>query len=105
MPILVILTILSFVMYIFYKAKSLRMKKRPNERRWVGAKASIALGLLLIFFGMNELYLRQSTIVIVMSIVFFLIGGFYVYQNVKLYRYLLPYAAEEARRNRTNDDR
>ncbi|HEX7064936.1 MAG TPA: YtpI family protein [Bacillales bacterium] len=104
MPILVILSILSFVMYIFYKVKSLRMKKRPNERRWIGTKASIALGLLLIFFGMNQLYLRQTTTVIVMSIIFFLIGGFYVYQNVKLYRYLLPYAAEEARQSRSNDD-
>lgn len=104
MSILVCFTILSFAFYLFYKIKSFRMKNRPNEKRWVGAKASISLGLLLIFFGLNELYLRHSTGVVIISIIFLLVGGVYVYQNIRLYRFLLPYAAEEARQHRLNGD-
>ncbi|HET7578373.1 MAG TPA: YtpI family protein [Bacillales bacterium] len=104
MPVLVALIIISFALYLFYKIKALRMKNRPNERRWVGTKASICLGALLIFFGLNELFLRQTTGVVILSIIFFLVGGYYVYQNIKLYRYLLPYAAEESRQHRLNDD-
>lgn len=102
MWLLVFFTIISFSMYLFYKLKSMRLKNRPNERRWVGTKASIALGMLLIFFGANELYLHHNTTVIIMSIIFFLVGGFYVYQNVRLYRVLLPYAAEESKQHRIN---
>lgn len=104
MWILVCFTILSFAAYLFYKFKSVRMKNRPNEKRWVGTKASISLGLLLIFFGLNELYLRHNTGVIIMSIIFFLVGGVYLYQNIRLYRYLLPYAAEESKQHRVNGD-
>jgi putative Mn2+ efflux pump MntP len=80
------------------------MKDRPNESRWVATKASIALGLVLVFFGVNELFIRQSTVVIVISVIFFIVGAYYIYQNFRLYRILLPYAAEESRQNRLNDD-
>lgn len=103
MWILVFFTILSFSMYLFYKLKGMRLKNRPNEKRWIGTKASISLGMLLIFFGANELYLHHNTGVVIMSIIFFLVGGLFVYQNIRLYRFLLPYAAEESKQHRVSD--
>lgn len=103
MPIFVILIVLSFVFYAFYKVKSWRIKTRPYERRWVNAKASICLGLLLVFFAVNELFILQKTAVIIVSAVLMIVGGYYVYQSYRMYRYFLPLAAEEARQHRIND--
>lgn len=102
MWILVFFTILSFSMYLFYKIKGMRLRNRPNERRWVSSKASISLGMLMIFFAGNELYMHQTTGILIMSIIFFLVGGLYVVQSIRLYKALLPYAAEEAEKHRLN---
>jgi amino acid transporter len=104
MPFFIILIVLSFVFYAFYKVKSWRIKERPYEKRWVNAKASIALGCLLVFFAVNWLFLRQTTAVIIVSAVLIIVGGYYVYQSYRMYRYFLPLAAQEAQRQRINDD-
>ncbi|HET7627790.1 MAG TPA: YtpI family protein [Bacillales bacterium] len=104
MPILVMFIIVSFAFYLFYKLKAWKLRNRQHESRWVGTKAAVALGLVLVFFGLNALYVRQSAVTIVISVILIAVGSFYIYQNIRLYRHLLPYAVEEARQNELNGD-
>jgi hypothetical protein len=98
MPILVILTVISFSFYIFYKIKSIRTKK-PAEKKWVSSKAAIALGFFTLFFGLNQLALRSTTTSFIVALVFIVVGGLYSYANYKAYKHYLPYAINEAESN------
>ncbi|WP_077214231.1 YtpI family protein [Bacillus dakarensis] len=95
MPILVIIFVLSFAFYIFYKAKYFRTKL-PAEKKWVSAKSNIALGLFVGFFGLNQIFLNLSTVGIIVGIVFILLGVFNVWGGIKSYKFFLPLAIEEA---------
>ncbi len=99
MPTLVILIVISFVIYFFYKVKAFRTK-RVFEKNWINTKASIALGSFLLFFGINQIFLRyDSTIALVVSIVFILLGLANIILGYKAYRHYLPLAIEEAEQN------
>lgn len=95
MPILVLLIVLSFVFYIFYKIKYVRSRK-PAERMWLSAKSSIALGLFVALFGLNQLFLFQSTVTYIVGIIFIIIGLMSVWGGIKAYKFYLPHAAKEA---------
>lgn len=96
MPIFVLLIVLSFVFYIFYKIKYVR-SKRPAERKWLSAKSSIALGLFVALFGLNQLFLFQTTITYIVAAIFIIIGSMSVWSGVKAYKFYLPLAAKEAK--------
>lgn len=96
MPIFVLLIVLSFVFYIFYKIKYVR-SKRPAERKWLSAKSSIALGLFVGLFGLNQLFLFQTTITYIVAAIFIIIGTLSVWSGVKAYKFYLPLAAKEAK--------
>lgn len=96
MPIFVLLIVLSFVFYIFYKIKYVR-SKRPAERKWLSAKSSIALGLFVGLFGLNQLFLFQTTITYIVAAIFIIIGSMSVWSGVKAYKFYLPLAAKEAK--------
>jgi len=91
MPILVLLIVLSFVFYIFYKIKYVR-SKRPAERSWLSAKSSIALGLFVALFGINQLFLFQTAVT-------YIVGSLSVWGGIKAYKFYLPQAAKEAQEN------
>ncbi|MEW8971117.1 YtpI family protein [Mesobacillus sp. LC4] len=98
MPILVFLIVLSFVFYIFYKIKYVR-SKRPAERSWLSAKSSIALGLFVGLFGINQLFLFQTTVTYIVSAIFIIMGSMSVWAGIKAYKFYLPHAAKEAQEN------
>lgn len=98
MPILVLLIVLSFVFYIFYKIKYVR-SKRPAERKWLSAKSSIALGLFVALFGINQLFLFQTTVTYIVGAIFIVIGSLSVWGGIKAYKFYLPQAAKEAQEN------
>lgn len=99
MPTLIILIVVSIVLYFFYKVKAFRTK-RVIERNWINTKASIALGSFLVFFGINQIFLRYDSIVaLVVSIIFILLGLANVVLGYKAYRHYLPLAIEEAEQN------
>ncbi|WP_079510035.1 YtpI family protein [Mesobacillus jeotgali] len=98
MPILVLLIVLSFVFYIFYKIKYVR-SKRPAERSWLSAKSSIALGLFVALFGINQLFLFQTTVTYIVGAIFIVIGSLSVWGGIKAYKFYLPHAVKEAREN------
>ncbi len=95
MPIFVLLIVLSFVFYIFYKIKYVR-SKRPAERKWLSAKSSIALGLFVALFGLNQLFLFQTTVTYIVGGLFIVIGTMSVWAGIKAYKFYLPHAAKEA---------
>jgi len=99
MPTLVILIVASIVLYFFYKVKAFRTK-RVIEKNWINTKASMALGSFLLFFGINQIFLRYDSIIaLVVSIIFILLGLANVILGYKAYRHYLPLAIEEAEQN------
>ena len=95
MPIFAVLIIISLVFYLFYKVKSIR-SHFPMEKKWISGKSSIALGAFVAFFGINQLFLFQSTVTYIVAVVFILIGGISLVGGYKIYKFYLPYAIEEA---------
>ncbi|MFE8703726.1 YtpI family protein [Cytobacillus sp. FJAT-54145] len=95
MPIFVMFIIVSLVFYVFYRVKAYR-SKLPAEKKWISSKASIALGLFVGIFGLNQLFLNPSTVTYIVSAVFILIGGISVWGGIKSYQFYLPHAAKEA---------
>lgn len=95
MPTLIIFTILAITFYVFYKIKSLR-SKRPYEKHRVNAKASIALGMFLFFFGLNRLFIGPTTIIIIVCVIFLILGALYAFNGYKAFKYFRPLAIEEA---------
>jgi succinate-acetate transporter protein len=95
MPILVLCIVISFSFYIFYKIKFVR-SHLPIEKKWVSAKSSMALGLFVGLFGINQLFLFQTTVTYIVAAVFILIGGLSIWSGWKSYRYFLPLAIKEA---------
>ncbi|MBM4762546.1 YtpI family protein [Bacillus sp. B15-48] len=95
MPVLVFLIVISFSMYVFYKIKYVR-STLPIEKKWLSSKSSIALGLFVALFGINQLFLFPSTITYIIAGGFILIGSFNAYNGMKAYKHYLPFAMEEA---------
>lgn len=71
------------------------MQTGSYQKALVNAKGSIALGLAMIFFGINQLVIHPTTTIIIISGVLIIVGGYFVYQSVKIYRYFSRVAAKE----------
>jgi amino acid transporter len=95
MPVLVICIIISLAFYVFYKIKFVQ-SKRPVEKKWISTKSSIALGLFVLLFGLNQLFLFQTTITYIVAAIFIIIGGLSIFAGWKSYKHFLPFAIEEA---------
>ena len=95
MPFLVFFIIICFSMYVYYKIKYVRCR-RPIEKKWLQSKSSIALGLFVALFGINQLFLFDTTVTYIVATAFMLVGGLSVIGGVKAYRHYLPYAVKEA---------
>ena len=96
MPILLFFIVISFVFYLFYKTKYIR-SRRPAQRQWLSAKSSVALGLFVCLFGVNQLFLFPSTVTYIVAAIFILIGGYNVFGGIKAYKFYLPHASKEAK--------
>jgi nitric oxide reductase large subunit len=96
MPVFVILIIFSITFYVYYKLKYFR-SNRPMERRWISAKSSIALGAFVFFFAINQFFIHQSTISLIVGIVFVLVGGGSAWAGMRAYKHYLPLVVEEAK--------
>lgn len=89
MPLLVIFIMISLAFYIFYKTKYFR-SKLPIEKKWISSKSSISLGSFVTLFGINQLFLFQSTVTYIVAAVFIIIGLLSVFSGFKAYKYFLP---------------
>ncbi|RFU70749.1 hypothetical protein D0469_05365 [Peribacillus saganii] len=95
MPILVIFIVIAFAFYLFYKIKYVRTN-RPMEKKWISAKSSIALGLFVTLFGLNQLFLNQTTVAYIVGAVFMILGAVNILGGYKSYKFHLPHAIKEA---------
>lgn len=99
MPVFAILIIVSIMFYFFYKVKSFRTKA-VIEKNWVNTKANMALGSFLVFFGLNQIFIRfDSIIALSVGAIFILLGLANVILGYKAYRHYLPLAIKEAEQN------
>lgn len=90
------LIIIALAFYVFYKIKFLRTKL-PIEKRWLSSKSSIALGIFVALFGINQLFIFQSTVTYIISTIFILMGTASIWTGVKAYKFFLPLAIDEAK--------
>lgn len=95
MLIFAVIIIFSLTMYIFYKVRYVRTSL-PLEKKWLAAKCTISLGLFVATFGINQFFIHQTMIGIVIGIIFLLLGGYNVSAGIRAYRYYTPLAIEEA---------
>ena len=96
MSFLVVLIVLLFAFYLFYKTKYFR-SIRPVEKKWLSAKSNIALGLFVALFGVNHLFfISQTTVTIIVAVVFIVYGSVFTWIGFKKYKHYLPFAIEEA---------
>ena len=89
MPLLVIFIMISLAFYIFYKTKYFR-SKLPIEKKWISSKSSISLGSFVTLFGINQLFLFQSTVTYIVAAAFIIIGLLSIFSGFKAYKYFLP---------------
>ena len=95
MPILVILIIIALAFYVTYKIRYVRTKM-PMEKRWLSGKSSMALGLFVLLFGVNSLFLFQEMTTYIVASIFILIGIGSIWAGFQVYRHYTPLAIEEA---------
>ncbi|MEM1502388.1 YtpI family protein [Domibacillus sp. 8LH] len=92
---LVVIIVLSFMFYLFYKVQYVR-SRRPMERKWLSAKSTMVLGLFVGMFGVNTLLIQQTTTAYIISAIFILYGFASMAAGFKLYRHYQPFARQEA---------
>ncbi|GIN74722.1 membrane protein [Bacillus sp. J14TS2] len=95
MPILVFIIVLSLAFYVFYKIKYVR-SRLPMEKKLLNGKSSMALGIFVAFFGINQLFLFQTILTYIIATLFIILGIASAWAGFKSYRYHVPYAIKEA---------
>lgn len=94
MPIFVIFIIFSLSFYLYFKTKYFRTKQ-PMEKQWISAKSSIALGAFVFLFGINQYFIYQSTLSLVIGLLFIAVGGGSIWAGIRAYKYYYPLAIKE----------
>ncbi|RLQ97952.1 YtpI family protein [Falsibacillus albus] len=95
MPFLVVFIVLSLSFYIYYKVKYVR-SNLPMEKKYISGKSSMALGLFIGLFGINQLYLYPTTTTYIVAALFIIMGTLSIWAGYKAYRFYLPHAIKEA---------
>ncbi|MCM3717929.1 YtpI family protein [Fictibacillus phosphorivorans] len=96
MPIFIILIILSFALYVFYKVREVRAKE-PFYKRWTGTKAKMALGAFIASFGLNELTAVEGRVQLWVALIFLVYGIVLLLMNWKMYKHFFTLARQEAK--------
>lgn len=94
MPIFIILIVFSIVFYLFYRVKSFRANGVATKQ-WLNSKASIALGLFLIFFAINSFTVYITTVTYIVGAAFIILGLVNVVVGYKQFKHYQPFAIEE----------
>ncbi|HSU79689.1 MAG TPA: YtpI family protein [Candidatus Angelobacter sp.] len=86
MPTIVVFIVLSAVLFFLYRFRAISIKNQWEKKLTV-AKANIAMGVFLISFGLNRLFLHPQTVTFVISGLFILYGLFFTYDHVRRSKY------------------
>ena len=91
--------ILSFVAYFYYKTKPFR-STLPKKKKWYTAKAGVAIGIFLIFFGLNATIIYPTAVGYIVAAVFILFGVGQSLNHYKRARHEGQYVQEEYELNK-----
>lgn len=97
--ILIVFIVGSFAAYFYFKTKQFRTNL-PIQKKWYKAKAGVALGLFLIFFGLNTFVVQDSLVGYLVGVVFILIGLMQSYHNYKRAKHEGKFVKEEYELNK-----
>ncbi|TQR08439.1 YtpI family protein [Psychrobacillus soli] len=92
--ILICAIVVSFVWYFYFKTKQLRTHL-PIRKKWFAAKAAVCLGAFVFFFGINFLFIYQSSVTYAVTGLFVLLGGYFMYHNYKASKHYGQFVEEE----------
>lgn len=95
----VTLIIASFAAYFYYKTKQFR-STLPIRKKWYKAKAGIALGLFVAFFGLNTFVVQDAAIGYIVGVVFVIVGLMETYYSYKRAKYEGKFVQEEYELNK-----
>ncbi len=97
--IFIILIVLSFAAYFYYKTKQFR-STLPIRKKWYKAKANIALGCFIIAFGLNTCIVYPTLVGYAIAAVFVVVGFMQAYSNFKRARHEGRFVQEEYELNK-----
>lgn len=84
----------SFVAYFYYKTKQIRTTL-PIRKKWNKAKSGVALGIFMIFVGLNIAIIYPTTVGFIVTALFIVIGAGYALNNFKRAKHEGQYVTEE----------
>ncbi len=91
--------IVSFVAYFYYKTKQIRTTL-PIRKKWNKAKSGVALGIFMIFVGLNITIIYTTTIGFIVAALFIVVGIGYAVNNFKRAKHEGRFVAEELELNK-----
>ncbi|MGM9967052.1 MULTISPECIES: YtpI family protein [unclassified Rummeliibacillus] len=97
--ILALLIIITFVFYLYFKTKQFRTNL-PIRKKWYANRAGIALGMLLILFGINQIIIYHTILTYVVCAILILFGLYATVNYNKRVRHYAQYIAEEEELNK-----
>lgn len=94
------LTIFSVVFYFYFKTKQFRTPYvLPIRKKMFASMASVALGILLISFGLNQIFLFDKWVIYVVSALFIALGLYVSIFNFRAAKHYQKFVIEEAEIN------
>ncbi|WP_157812132.1 YtpI family protein [Alteribacter populi] len=90
-----IVIVVSLILFVYYKVQQVKATGLM-EKRWYGAKGSIAVGIFIAIFGLNAMINFGTSIATFVGVIFIIYGGINVFFGIKNYQTFLPYAKQEA---------
>ncbi|PMC36347.1 hypothetical protein CJ195_16235 [Bacillus sp. UMB0899] len=94
MNILAILILVSLCFYLYFKMKTHRSKSSVQQKR-SSVKAKVSLGLFVGFYGLNQLFLKLSTIGIIVGLIFCIVGTVSSILTIRQYKLFLSLDMEK----------
>ncbi|HSO57119.1 MAG TPA: YtpI family protein [Paenisporosarcina sp.] len=95
----VVLIVLSFVLYFYFKTKQFR-SELPIAKKWYANRSLVALGSLLLFFGINQITLFPTTLTYVISGLLIIIGLATMVHYFRVAKHYGQFVEEEFRLNK-----
>lgn len=72
--------VISIVLYVYYKVAIVKSKDILTQKYFNG-KSRLCLGAFILLFGINQYFFYESTLSILIGIVFVLLGAMQIYRG------------------------
>lgn len=100
MLLFVFLTILSLVFYFYFKMRQFRTTYLlPIRKKMFASMAGVALGLFLVFFGLNQIVIFNKLVIYIVSALFVALGLYVSIFNFRAAKHYQKFVIEEAEIN------